>query len=46
MPHLIYALCVFCFILNLILFAFLYMDRGDEQFRKEILEKSKRNDKL
>lgn len=45
-PHLIYALCAFCFILNLILFAFWYMDRGDEQFRKEILEKTKRSDKL
>lgn len=42
-PQLIYALCAFCFIFDLILFAFWYMDRGDEQFRKEILGKSKRS---
>lgn len=45
-PLLIYELCVFCFILNLIFFALWYMDRGDELFRKEILEKSKRSDKF
>lgn len=43
-PNFIGELCAYCFIFNLFLFTAWYIDRGDEKFKKEILEKSKRNE--